>query len=462
MEKNYRQGTHRSCSPAQTLSRIKPFMAEMGITRIANITGLDHIGIPVVTACRPNSRALSVAQGKGIDIESAKASAVMEAMESYHAEYIELALKHASYNEMLEKHQLIDVTRLQQLSISHYHHDLAMLWVEGFRLDAEQVSRIIVDKVVVDKVAVDKNVQLSDAWPYTEMCKASSRWVPYDIVHTNYTLPLPSSSGCFMMSTNGLASGNCIEEAISHAICELVERDSTSLWQLNGGAEGTKGLMIDLSTVSDPDCMSVIKKYQQAGISVGVWETTTDIGISAFYCTIIDREARPMRPLYPASGAGCHPSREIALLRALTEAAQTRLTLMSGSRDDTGLDDYEGAQNQQLQNQVREWLGSESHCRNFSVVTGFDGKNFAEDINWMLKQLQQSGLDEVVVVDISKPEFALNVVRVLIPGLEGIADIPGYYPGLRARELLGALSGELAGSDTKGPFKSTEKKEEVA
>ncbi|HED34535.1 MAG TPA: hypothetical protein ENJ08_10010 [Gammaproteobacteria bacterium] len=422
MKKQYRHGTHRSCSPAQTLSRIKPFMSAMGITRVANITGLDHIGIPVVTACRPNSRALSVAQGKGLDLDSAKASAVMEAMESYHAEYIELTLKHASYNELRAKHQLIDVTRLQQLSISYYHHDLALLWVEGVCLMENELE----ESVLSVQAQMDGGGQ----------CAQASRWVPYDAVHTNYTLPLPSSSGSFMMSTNGLASGNCPEEAISHGICELVERDSTSLWQLNGGAEASSERMLDLSTVTAPDCLHIINKYQQADISVGVWDTTTDTGICSFYCTIIDRVAQPMRPLYPASGAGCHPCKEVALLRALTEAAQTRLTLMSGSRDDTGLDDYEGAQDQVLQSKVRQWLNPENHSRHFSEVVDFSSKSFTEDIRWMLRQLKSRGLEDVVVVNLSKPEFDLSVVRVLIPGLEGIADVPGYRPGERARAIL--------------------------
>ncbi len=422
MKKQYRHGTHRSCSPAQTLSRIKPFMSAMGITRIANITGLDHIGIPVVTACRPNSRALSVAQGKGLDLDSAKASAVMEAMESYHAEYIELALKHASYNELGAGHQLIDVTRLQQLSISYYHHDLALLWVEGVCLKETELEESI----------INLQAQMQGTGGYTQ----ASKWVPYDAVHTNYTLPLPSSGGSFMMSTNGLASGNCLEEAISHGICELVERDCTSLWQLKGGAEESSGLMLDLVTVTDPDCRQIIKKYQQADMAIGVWDTTTDTGISSFYCTIIERVAQPMRPLYPASGAGCHPCKEIALLRALTEAAQTRLTLMSGSRDDTGLDDYEGAQDLALQDKVRQWLNSENHSRDFSEVASFSSESFTEDIRWMLRQLKSWGLDEVVVVNLSKPEFDLSVVRVLIPGLEGIADVPGYQPGERARAIL--------------------------
>jgi len=52
----------------------------MGITRVANVTGLDHVGIPVVMACRPNARGLAVSQGKGLTLDAAKASAVMESI----------------------------------------------------------------------------------------------------------------------------------------------------------------------------------------------------------------------------------------------------------------------------------------------------------------------------------------------------------------------------------------------
>lgn len=61
----------------------------MGITRVADVTGLDRIGIPVVMVCRPNARSLAVSQGKGIDIEAATVSGLMESVELYHAEHIE-------------------------------------------------------------------------------------------------------------------------------------------------------------------------------------------------------------------------------------------------------------------------------------------------------------------------------------------------------------------------------------
>ena len=63
-----------------------PLAQALGVTRLSNITGLDSIGIPVVVACRPNSRGLATAQGKGIDLAAAKASALMEAVERQQAE----------------------------------------------------------------------------------------------------------------------------------------------------------------------------------------------------------------------------------------------------------------------------------------------------------------------------------------------------------------------------------------
>jgi ribosomal protein S12 methylthiotransferase accessory factor len=98
--KQYRDGTHRLVSPRETLARVRPFLPTMGITRIAVVIGLDTIGIPVVMTIRPNSRSLAVAQGKGWDLDAAKTSAVMEAVESYHAEHTQLPLRLASGREM--------------------------------------------------------------------------------------------------------------------------------------------------------------------------------------------------------------------------------------------------------------------------------------------------------------------------------------------------------------------------
>src|SRR5919202_1722884 len=84
--KAFRRGTHRTMAPEETLARIRPHASRMGITRLGNVTGLDRIGIPVAIAVSPNSRSVSVSQGKGLNREQAMASALMEACEGYHAE----------------------------------------------------------------------------------------------------------------------------------------------------------------------------------------------------------------------------------------------------------------------------------------------------------------------------------------------------------------------------------------
>ena len=169
----------------------------MGITRVANVTGLDAVGVPVVMVCRPNSRSVAVSQGKGIDLASARASGLMEAAELYHAETITLPLRLATYEELRYQYNVVEIDELPRDSDSRFHPNLRLLWCEGRDLLNEE------------------NV-----------------FVPYEMVHTNYTTPLPDGHGCFTATSNGLASGNATIEAISHGICEVMERDATALWKL--------------------------------------------------------------------------------------------------------------------------------------------------------------------------------------------------------------------------------------
>src|SRR5204862_1033387 len=86
----YSFGTRRAVSPIETLRRIRPRLRAAGITRLADVTGLDWIGVPVYQAIRPNSRTLSASQGKGLTPAQAKVSALMESLELFHAEELRL------------------------------------------------------------------------------------------------------------------------------------------------------------------------------------------------------------------------------------------------------------------------------------------------------------------------------------------------------------------------------------
>jgi ribosomal protein S12 methylthiotransferase accessory factor YcaO len=62
------------------------------------------------------------------------------------------------------------------------------------------------------------------------------------------------------------------------------------------------------------------------------------------------------------------------------------------------------------------------------------------DVNWELERLRQAGIERVIVVDLTRPELRVPVVRVVIPGLEARSTVPGYAPGWRARTRLQAAS----------------------
>jgi len=395
--KSYFHGTHRIVSPPETLERVRPLLPLMGITRIANITGLDRIGIPVAMACRPNSRSLSVSQGKGLDLDSAKASAVMESIESYHAERVVLPLKLASHEELRYTHCAV-AERLPQPKGNNWHPYRPILWIEG-----------------------------------SDLISGASAWLPFELVHLNAAAAhgMPGC-GSFLAGSNGLASGNHMLEAISHAICELVERDAMALWRLKSRAS-RDATLVDHDTVDDPDCRWLLRRFEEAGIRVGVWEATTDIGIPVFACHAIDYERDRLHPMPAAAGSGCHPCRAVALSRALTEAAQCRATLIAGTRDDLSAADYSELFSVELAQSWQETM-TRPAARSFAEAPDFTGTTLKQDVTWEVEQLAACGLTQVIVVNLTKPEFRLPVVRVVIPGLE--PDEPERVPGERSLEVL--------------------------
>ena len=373
----------------------------MGITRVANVTGLDSIGIPVVMVCRPNSRSVAVSQGKGINLPSARASGLMESVELYHGETITLPLRLATYEELRYQHTVVDVDELPLSSGSRFHPNLRLLWCEG-----------------------------------RDLLNGENVFVPYEMVHTNYTTPLPDGYGCFTASSNGLASGNHVIEAVSHGICEVIERDATALWKLRH-AENLDESRLDLGSVDDSICREILGKFERAGLCVAVWDITSDVKIAAFACFIFPRHDGAMWHCAVAAGHGCHPVRQVALVRALTEAAQTRLTIISGLRDDFRRDTYEQLLDPDVIRAIRRSSLASAPARRFRDIPSWDGETLEDDVEWELKCIREAGIRRVVVVDLTKPEFGLPVVRVIVPGLEPMPG-PGYLPGRRAQLVLAA------------------------
>lgn len=391
----------RQCRPdpmSETASRLRGLMPRMGITRVADLTGLDRIGMPVVAVYRPDARSLAVAQGKGLDLASATVSGLMEAAELFHAEHIDRPLRFGSHADLGSTHAIVDVDRLAHVTQRQFDRSVVTLWIEGRCL-------------------------------FSDSCLL----VPFECVSANFTLPPPPGTGWFDRSSNGLAAGDTREQAIRHGLCEVLERDATALWNLlSPDARALSGL--DPASIDDPSCRALLSMLEAADFDVAAWETTTDTGVPSFFALIVDRRD----PLsHCGIGAAADPRAARALRRALTEAVQVRTTYVSGARDDLSPAEYGEPERRRRRYRAGRLLAAHRPVRDFGGFRKPAEISAKTDIPWLGDRLASVGITDAVVVDLAKEEIGLPVVRVLVPGLEGPDDHAAYVPGERARRIPG-------------------------
>ena len=195
-EKVHVDGTHRTVEPARTLDRLHPVLPAIGVTRVAVITGLDVIGIPVVMVCRPNGRSLSVSQGKGVDLD-----------------------RRQGVGDHGGRRGLARGARAASAPARAPTASCA-------RLPGSSTSSSFRDRPGRGSTQISPS-----CGSRARTCSARERvWVPYECVHLDFRSPGPQGSGCFLANGTGLAAGNHMLEAVSHALCEVVERDAFALW----------------------------------------------------------------------------------------------------------------------------------------------------------------------------------------------------------------------------------------
>lgn len=392
-------GTTRVCPPRETVDRVTPLLPVFGITRVANVTGLDSVGIPVVMVTRPNARSVSVAQGKGATLDAAKASGLMEAIEIYHGEHILSPLLLSSYNEIRFRETVADVTAMALSARRRLTASSRLLWIRG-----------------------------------TDMAAGHPVWVPYEAVHTDFRTPMPEGSGYFLCTSNGLASGNHVDEAVCHGLSEVIERDCLALWRTRRSADRDR-TELDLESVSDPHCRWLLDRFAAAGVPVRAWNMTSDVGVPAFHVWTGPHTEGIRLSVSGFEGHGCHPFSNIALSRALSEAAQGRLTMIAGVRDDIDPAVYE--ERPYMPRPAIAAAPPTTPPVRFDDVPTLNGRSARVLVERMLDRLAAVGLTQAVVVDLSRPEFDIPVVRVIVPGLEGNPKARRYRPGRRALAAAG-------------------------
>lgn len=386
----------RAVTPAQTLAAIRPHLREFGITRVGLLTALDVLNIPVAFATRPNSHTLSVFQGKGIDNDAAMTSAAMEAVETRIAEIAPADLTQATVDSMRAEHAAM--------------------------IDLDNVARCAPDEIGSSPIAWCTGL---------DILSGSSVFVPWWLVGLDHRGERPAG---FEQSSDGLASGNTPSEAVLHGLCELVERDAWALTQLKS-PERLKESRIDPASFGDAVIDVMTDRITRAGMKLLLLDMTTDIGVPAFLAVIMPgnlSDRVDARWSHVCGGCGCHPDPVRAALRAITEAAQSRLTAIAGSRDDFSPRIYQRLDRSAAMQQVVELCEGDGRMRSFQARHRRPA-TIQESIGHIADRLTATGIEQIVVVPFPHRALPISVVRVIVPGLE--VDISGQYIQLGMRAV---------------------------
>jgi ribosomal protein S12 methylthiotransferase accessory factor len=281
--------------------------------------------------------------------------------------------------------------------------------------------------------------------------------VPAQLAFSRYFSKLPSVDVFPYSHTNGLASGNVLEEAICQALCEVIERDAASIAELcasslpysvlekiTSSLKNTEqvGSELEISGVDFVDDSSIfldvnisefadkfepfkylVRRFADAGISLLVKDITQkDIGIPTFVASSIEWISSKYG--YFAYGYGTHLDSRVALIRAITELSQTRAVNIQGARDDCKKIEYK--ENDEIYKRKWQFMPATSSCLRacnkntipFSEIKSYIMDDILDDIKFILNRLKKSGLKKVIIVDLTHPKLGIPVVRVIVPGLE--------------------------------------------
>lgn len=358
----------RSVCASHLLPAARAAAAAAGVTRLADITRLDRLGLPVWQAVRPMSRALSVHQGKGVSHEDAQLGALLEAVESHHAETFDAEGPTCRYDDLPTRERA----------------------------------------PVVDDFADDRTRPPSGRhrWVAAGTVDGGTLHLPFDLVSLDLTRNVPSLVD---RASNGVATGASRNEAIAVALQELIERDAVTEWQAQGVLACTASAL-ELDSVPHAWLHVWSGRLRRAAVAMRIYHVPSVTGTPVFACELNDygKSSVSYRTI---QGRGCHAMPEIALFKALAEALQARATYIAGAREDLVGADYLPAP----AGLVEVMFGLPLP----SGIAGIEWSRIAPGpvgVDAIVAALGLSGYDRIAIVELARTD-AFHVVRAFICGL---------------------------------------------
>ncbi len=286
----HRAGVDRTRTAEETWQEISPLLPLFTITRVADLTRLDELGVPVHAAYRPTGKTDAVSVGTGFTAAQSRLAAALASIGTWHAENPCPELVARAPAADLPLHY--DVRRLARPARSPLGLDTVVDWVAG-----------------------------------TGLLSGSPCLVPFGMIPLDDVRPTPWATAVFGPTGSGLAAG---ADATPRALLDLIEQDCLAS---DARVEPCDRVPVDPMTVEDPATRYVVRTLTEAGVRIQAHDITNDLGVPCYRVLIrtVDRPA--------CAGSGCHPDGGVALGRALLDAARSRLVTLSGTRTDSGRTD---------------------------------------------------------------------------------------------------------------------------
>ena len=406
-------GGVRVMSPAQTLDRFQHLVSPVSgiVTWIARTTAKTDPWLHVhwagsnlalrirnLSSLRRSLRSKSA--GKGSTAEQSEVSALCEAVERYSGAF------HG--DEIRSRRRLADF--LEEGDGRAIHPNDVQLFSDWQLDHAEEINaRGHPYNVVPPRFDPGRELDWSPVWSLTEQ---RHRYLPTSILYG--MTPEQRGESVLWADSNGCAAGNTLEEAVLQGFFELVERDAFAIWWYNRLTRPS----VDLESFDDEYLASAPGYYRDCHRDMWVLDLTADLGIPTFVALSRRTDSETEDIIY---GAGAHTDPHIAVLRAVCELNQC---LAWVPRPDKGHDRYGVDDAMCLWWWKNGKLADHSHLspacdialRGRSDYTVPDTEDLKEHLEWCRALVEARGM-EMLVLDQTRPDVGMPVVRVIVPGL---------------------------------------------
>ncbi|MEQ8756399.1 MAG: TOMM precursor leader peptide-binding protein [Coleofasciculus sp. G1-WW12-02] len=395
-------GGHRATTPEQTVQRYQHLISPVTgvVTELVRISDpanpLVHTykaghGFGSATTLRGLRNTLKhKSSGKGKTDSQSRASGLCEAVERY--------------SGILQGDEPRKRATLAELGDLAFHPERCLCFSEAQYANRDTLNEqaTVAHDWIPQRFDPSQAIDWTPMWSLTQQ---THKYVPTAMCYYHYPLP-PNHRFC-RGDSNGNAAGNTLEEAILQGFLELVERDSVALWWYNR----LKRPGVDLSSFDEPYFLELQQFYRENDRDLWVLDLTADLGIPAFVGVSNRKTGSSERLIL---GFGAHLDPRIAILRALTEVNQIGWEL-------------DKVPDENLKGEASNWLLNAKLADHPYLVpdakqplkTAQDyPKRWSDDIYAevlaCVEIAQQAGL-ETLVLDQTRPDIGLNVVKVIVP-----------------------------------------------